>query len=238
MKASEFLILFFISLLFLFLFNQAALKEDLNASVCVKYANFLYSQANYDDAIMYLEDSFKSVPHEDSDDGNSNLDDSLFFPRPHSSHIVYGGLERVTLPEPLQEEVDAQEEAIMPTSVLAYYILALSYKMIGKLRHAEQATIELMGEVYARDIPFLHSVLGYAFMELGLFAEAAAEFRMAVVLDNDYNLALDNYSLCLCVHVYNVLERGFATIFVHKGIWNEESKLSQKVAMLQSYYYY
>ena len=60
---------------------------------------------------------------------------------------MYGGLERVTLPEPLQEEVDAQEEAIMPTSVLAHYILVLSHKMLGQMRHAERAVIELMGEV-------------------------------------------------------------------------------------------
>lgn len=221
-----------LSLLYLF---QAALKEDLNASVSVKYANFLYSQANYDDAVMYLEDSFKSCYS--MEDGEIHMDNTLFFPRPYSCHIVYGGLERVTLPEPLQEEVDAQEEAIMPTSVLAYYILILSYKMIGKMRHAEEATMNLMGEVYARDIPFLHSVLGYSFMELGLFAEAAAEFRMAVVLDNEYNLALDNYCLCLMVNAYNVIERGFASIFVHKGIWNEEHKLNKTIAMLQNMYY-
>ncbi|KAK7009611.1 tetratricopeptide repeat protein 28 [Biomphalaria glabrata] len=211
---------------------QAALKEELNPSVCVKYANFLYSQANYEDAVMYLEDSIKSR----KDNEEENMDRTLFFPRPWSCDIVYGGLERVTLPEPLQEEVDAQEEAIMPTSVLAYYILVLSYKMLGKLRHAEDALISLMGEVYARDIPFLYSVLGYAFMELGLFSEAAEEFHMAWYLDNEYNLALDNYCLCLAAYTYNILERAFATIFVHCKIWNEDQKIAQKVASLQGYY--
>uniref|UniRef100_A0A0B6ZVX8 Tetratricopeptide repeat protein 30 n=1 Tax=Arion vulgaris TaxID=1028688 RepID=A0A0B6ZVX8_9EUPU len=211
---------------------QAALKEELNASVCVKYANFLYSQANYEDAVMYLEDSLKSRKANEEE----NMDNTLFFPRPESCIIIYGGLERVTLPEPLQEEVDAQEEAIMPTSVLAYYILVLSYKMLGKLRHAEEAMISLMGEVYARDIPFLHSVLGYALMELGLFHEAASEFFMAWFLDNDYNLALDNYCLCLAVHTYNVLERAFSSIFVHYRIWNEDHKINQKVARIQGFY--
>ncbi|BFY97450.1 hypothetical protein BsWGS_00490 [Bradybaena similaris] len=211
---------------------QAALKEELNPSVCVKYANFLYSQANYEDAVMYLEDSLKTRKELDEE----NIDNSLFFPRPWSCDIVYGGLERVTLPEPLQEEVDAQEEAIMPTSVLAYYILVLSYKMLGKLRHAEEALISLMGEVYARDIPFLYSVLGYALMELGLFHEAAAEFFMAWFLDNDYNLALDNYCLCLAVNAYNVLERAFASIFVHCRIWNEDQKINQKLARIQGFY--
>ncbi len=157
-------------------------------------------------------------------------------PPRYSSDIVYVGLERVTLPEPLQEEVDAQEEAIMPTSVLAYYILVLAYKMLGKFRHSQCSLVSLMGEVYARDIPFLHSVLGYAMMELGLFSEAAQEFRMAWLLDTDYNLALDNHCLCLAVHAYNTLERAFATIFVHCGIWNEEDKINERVASLLGYY--
>ncbi|RUS73540.1 hypothetical protein EGW08_018698 [Elysia chlorotica] len=250
---------------------QAALKEELIASVSVKYANFLYSQANYDDAVLYLEDLYKkqmladqkacfynsakdnrslcleSDHNADGDKSNMDafvgsdrdmeFDTALFFPRPHSSHIVYGGLERVTLPEPLQDEVDVQEEAIMPTSVLAFYILVLSYKMQGKLRHAEEALVSLMGEVYCRDIPFLFSVLGYAFMELGLFQEAAREFQMAWTLDQEYNLALDNYCLCLAVNAYNVLERACASIFVHLGIWNEEHKINKKVASLQSYMY-
>ncbi|GFO04981.1 tetratricopeptide repeat protein 28 [Plakobranchus ocellatus] len=250
---------------------QAALNEELIASVSVKYANFLYSQANYDDAVMYLEDLYKKqmladqqacfysrdqcIHRTDSDSSGEGenlglkegvtiakeqdyeMDAGLFFSRPHSSHIVYGGLERVTLPEPLQEEVDVQEEAIMPTSVLAFYILVLSYKMQGKLRRAEEALVSLMGEVYSRDIPFLFSVLGYAFMELGLFKEAAREFKMAYTLDQEYNLALDNYCLCLAVNAYNVLERAFASIFVHCGIWNEEHKINQKVASLQAYMY-
>ncbi|XP_005111554.2 uncharacterized protein LOC101849810 [Aplysia californica] len=214
---------------------QAALKEDLQASVCVKYANFLYSQANYEDAVMYLEDSLKARTSAPGDDDH-HMDYTLFIPRPYSSDIVYGGLERVTLPEPLQEEVDAQEEAIMPTSVLAYYILVLCYKMLGQLRHAEGALLSLMGEVYARDIPFLHSVLGYGLMELGLFYEAAQEFAMAWLLDKDYNLALDNYCLCLAVQAHNVLSRGCATVFVHTGVWNEEHKINQRVASLLGYY--
>ena len=40
--------------------------------------------------------------------------------------------------------------------------------------------------MYARDIPFLHAVLGYALMELGLFYEAAEEFGTAWMLDNEW----------------------------------------------------
>ena len=56
---------------------QDAIAIELQQSVCVKYANFLYSQGNYDDAIMYLEDSLKQCV--DSED------------------IVFGGLEKVPI---------------------------------------------------------------------------------------------------------------------------------------------
>ena len=73
-------------------------------------------------------------------------------------------------------------------------------------------------------------------MELGLFAEAAEEFATAYWLDAEYNLALDNYCLCLAVNAYNILERAFATIFMHRGIWNEDHKIDQQVACLLGYW--
>lgn len=53
------------------------MQLDFNSSVCVKYVNFLYSQGNYDDVVMYLEDvlNIEGV--------NEILD------------IIYGGLEKV-----------------------------------------------------------------------------------------------------------------------------------------------
>jgi hypothetical protein len=70
---------------------QESLKLEIKQCVCVKFANFLYSQANYEDAVLYLKDALKADPKEVPD-------------------IVYGGLEKVTLPEALQDQVEAQEE--------------------------------------------------------------------------------------------------------------------------------
>ncbi|ESP00547.1 hypothetical protein LOTGIDRAFT_157823 [Lottia gigantea] len=181
---------------------QDALKLEMNQSVCVKYANFLYSQGNYEDAIMYLEDALKS---------KTNLPE-----------IVYGGLEKVTLPEALQDEVDAQEEVEMPSVCLGHFLEVLSYKMLGKTRHSDRCLLKLLKTVYDTDSPFLRSVLGYALMEMGLFEEAAVSFRAACEMDPEYHLALDNYCLCLCLMVLESLNSALKNFFIHYRIWYDE----------------
>ncbi|XP_067665194.1 uncharacterized protein [Haliotis asinina] len=186
---------------------QDAIAINMNQSVCVKYANFLYSQGNYEDAIMYLEDALKA--QRKSDD------------------IVFGGLEKVTLPEPLQDEVDAQEEVVMPSRCLGKYILVLSHVMLRQPKLAEKWIIQLMKDVYDSDIPFMWSVLGYALMELGLFEEAAISFGTAATLDPEYNLAIDNHCLCLCIMTLVAIERVISTIFIHEKIWYEDQSLPE-----------
>lgn len=194
---------------------QESLKQEIKQGVCVKYANYLYSQANYEDAVLYLQDALKVstevVPS-----------------------IVYGGLEKVTLPEALQDQVDAQEEVLLPATVLAHYLKLLSHKQLGEMRHAEESLLNLLHEVYTHDddSPFLQALLGLAMMELGVFREAGLHFRNAWALDPDYHLALDNYCLCLCLDVFNTLQRALASIFVNCSIWCDDEEFDQKVAKI------
>ncbi|CAE1259578.1 unnamed protein product [Acanthosepion pharaonis] len=169
---------------------QDALTMEMNHCVCVKYANFLYSQGNYDDAILYLEDCLK-----------------IQTPFPN---IVYGGLEKVTLPELLQEEVDAQEEVVLPASSLAYYLLILCNRLMNRASRAEKYIILLMEEAYLFQDPLLHSLLGYALMELSLFQEAALSFLEAAIMQPEYFLAMDNYCICLCVLVLYTFKQAFS----------------------------
>lgn len=176
---------------------QDAMALDLNPSVCVKYANFLYSQGNYDDAILYLEDALKI------DSVNSAPD------------ITYGGLEKVTLPDCLQDEVDSQEEVVLSPTVLARYLLILSHKSMQQFEPAMRVLIDLQWDVLDRDIPIFYSVLGYAMMEMSLFEEAMWCFSCAVDIESDYRLALDNYSLCLCIYIYKTFINGIEAICKH-----------------------
>lgn len=173
---------------------QDAMQLDLNPSVCVKYANFLYSQGNYDDAIMYLEDALNI-------EGVDEISD-----------ITYGGLEKVTLPDCLQDEVDCQEEVVLSPTVLARYLLILSHKALHQCEPAMRALIDLQTEVLERDIPIFYSVLGYAMMELSLFEEAMWCFSCAVDIESDYKLALDNYCLCLCIYLFRTFITGIEAI--------------------------
>lgn len=181
---------------------QDALTMEMNHCVCVKYANFLYSQGNYDDAILYLEDCLK-----------------IQTPFPN---IVYGGLEKVTLPELLQEEVDAQEEVVLPASSLAYYLLILCNRLMNRASRAEKYIILLMEEAYLFQDPLLHSLLGYALMELSLFQEAALSFLEAAIMQPEYFLAMDNYCICLCVLVLYTFKQAVITILSSVGVEFEE----------------
>ena len=164
---------------------------------------------------MYLEDALKAEPEE-------------------VPSLVYGGLEKVTLPEALQDQVEAQEEVLLPAPVLAHYLLLLSHKQLGQMRHAEQSLLELMEEVYALgyDSPFLQALLGLAMMEMGVFREAAIYFRNAWALDSEYQLALDNYCLCLCLDTFSTLQRALASIFVYCGIWQDDEAFESQLAKI------
>lgn len=150
------------------------------------------------------------------------------------SEIVYGGLEKVTLPEALQDQVEAQEEVLLPAPALAHYLLLLSYKQLGQMRHAEHSLFDLLDEIYTHndDIPFLQAMLGLALMELGVFREAALHFRNAADLDPEYNLAMDNYCLCLCLDAFSTLQRAFASIFVYHHIWCDNETFDQQIAKI------
>ena len=173
---------------------QDAMALEVNPSVSVKYANFLYSQGNYDDAVMYLDDALKIPDIQQEKD------------------LVYGGLEKVTLPDCLQDEVDCQEEVVIPPTALARYLLVLSHKMLGQAHHAERHTLDLLQDVLNSDIPILYSVLGYSMMELSLFEEALWCFSTAIDMESEYQLAKDNYNLCLCICAYQMLIKGVENI--------------------------
>lgn len=174
---------------------QEALSLENNAEVCIKYGNFLFSQCHFEAAIVHLWDALRN--------------DHVI------SHIVIRGLEKVTLPDLLQDEVDAQEEICLPSTCLARYLLIVCHKAIHEMEEAEINLICLMEEVHDYDVPLLHSLLGYAMMELGLFEEAAECFRTAHENVEEYQLACENYCICLLILLYKTLLAGLENFLQH-----------------------
>lgn len=175
-------------------FHEALSLEN-NAEVCVKYGNFLYTRCHYHEACVQLRNALHNDHHTTTD-------------------IVYRGLEKVTLPELLQDEVDTHEEICLPSTCLARYILILCHKAIGEMDEAEINLICLMEEVLEYDVPLLHSLLGYSLMELMLFEEAAESFLQAAQNEEDYHLACENYCICLLIIVQRTL------IVAIENIWD------------------
>lgn len=172
-------------------FNEALNLEN-NAEVCVKYGTFLYSQCNFETAVVQF--------------WNALRNDSAM------ADIVYRGLEKVTLPELLQDEVDTHDEICLPSSCLARYLLILCHKAMHELDEAEIDLICLMEEVLDYDVPLLHSLLGYAMMELMLFEEAASCFVTAAETEEEYQLACENYCICLLILLQKTLLSGIENI--------------------------
>ena len=175
------------------MYFHEALQLENNAEVCVKYGNFLFSQCNYHAACVQLRNALHN------DQGTTD--------------IVYRGLEKVTLPELLQDEVDTHEEICLPSSCLARYLLILCYKANGEMDEAEINLVCLMEEVADYDVPLLHSLLGYSMMELNLFEDAAECFLNAVENEEFYHLAYENYCICLLIIVQQTLIRAVENIY-------------------------
>ena len=174
---------------------QNAMKLEMNTEVSVKYGNFLYSHCRYQDAIFHL--------------NNAVSNDRV------ATDIVYGGLEKVTLPDLLQDEVDTQEEICLPSTCLARYILILCHKALHQTRGADDNLIGLMEEVNDYDVPLLHSLLGYAMMELMMFEEAAVCFLNASANEDDYQLANENFCICLLVLILRILQNAFENMWLY-----------------------
>lgn len=187
---------------------QEALAFGKNPVVTIRYANFLYSQGNYRDAIKHLYEVFEIEDIETAPD------------------LVYGGLEKVTLPDVLQDEVDCQEEVVLPPTSLARYLLMLSNKNLGYIELAEDNLIDLLIETLDYDIPILYSVLGYSMMEMDVIEEAIWCFGTAVSMENDYKLAMDNFCICVCVWVQSTLQRAIDLICYYYGIYISPMYLS------------
>lgn len=172
-------------------FKEALALEN-HAEVCVKYGSFLLSHCHYPEAIENLKNAL----------GNDS----------NTMDIVYRGLEKVTLPELLQDEVDTQEEICLPSNCLARYLLILAHRAQGETQEAEEQLVALMEDVWDYDVPLMYSLLGYAMMELGLFEEAADSFRCAADTEEEYQLAIENYCICLLILVVRTLTNGFENI--------------------------
>ncbi|XP_076105155.1 uncharacterized protein LOC143073469 isoform X1 [Mytilus galloprovincialis] len=196
---------------------QEALALGKNPVITIRYANFLFSQNNYVDAVKYLKSVLEIEDIETAPD------------------LVYGGLEKVTLPDVLQDEVDCQEEVVLPPSSLARYLLILSHKNLGHTKLAEDNLIDLLMETLDYDIPILYSVLGYSMMEMGVIEEAIWCFGTAVSLENDYRLAIDNFCTCVCIWVLQTLERAVGVICTYYGIYVSPMYLSTTSESIFSY---
>ncbi|CAH1796604.1 unnamed protein product [Owenia fusiformis] len=184
-------------------YYRDGMRLETNATVCVRYANFLYHQGLEGDAALTLE--------------------PVLHPRRTRSSIVMvedvdmvlSGLEQVILPDMLEKEIEEHGEITIPASLYAKYLAVLCYKQLKLMSDAEAIVTAMIKDANEANTHIFYSVLGYALMEMGTFDAAAKNFDIAAnMLDSmDAKLARENASMCLATHLYDTSSQGLQNVY-------------------------
>ena len=163
-----------------------AMNMDHHASVCVQYANFLTQQGQPADALNIL------LPF-------------LFGTKVRTDkEVSYSGAEQAILPEHLQNEADDIDTVTLETKVLAYFLGILCFKELKLTKDADDCLEAMYKLVLKSDCYFSSALMGYAFMEMVMYQEAAECFAKAAQLQQDAALPAINCCLCLYLNTYQV----------------------------------
>ncbi len=178
-------------------YYQEAVELDPKSTIAVEYANFLYHQDHFSEALLTL------LPVIHFSDAKA-----------HKTVIEYNGVEQAILPDQIQPDVDEMEQVVFRTDILAHFLAVLCYRNIGLLADAEENLIALIRLVLQTGGSLNHSLLGHAMMEMGLYEEAALSFSDSANLQHDKDLTLTNHWLALCTWAYTTLEKAVYNAFV------------------------
>ena len=165
------------------LFKQAIELGITKSISTIEYANFLYINGRFNEAIPLLTEPL-------------NLDEyGLSF-----DHTV-----RDAVPKDLGLEIDFHGKIFMHPNILGYYLLVLCHKQLGDEAKAKQVLEEFQNVLQASSAEVTsldYSLLGYAAMHVGNYDQAMYAFDWAFELyepteaNPDYFLALKNKVVC------------------------------------------
>ena len=173
-----------------------ALTLDNTANNSTLYANYLYCQGEVADALYVL------LPFLQSDDFGTVRE------------IAFMGVELAILPEHIQPEIDELEEVFFESNILAKFLAFLCYRQLNMTQEMDDVLISLYQDVLqVEKAPLPYCMMGYAFLELRMFEEAAECFGAAAAMyDNDRSVAYSNYWVSTFVHVYVTLMKSLEAL--------------------------
>ncbi|ESN97934.1 hypothetical protein HELRODRAFT_193150 [Helobdella robusta] len=188
--------------------NPLDIRIEVECAVDLQYANFLYQQGLYADALHVL------LP-------------TTFGNRPQLNDLVYSGIEQAVLPDHLQSDF-YDDSMIIDAKTFAYLLAILCYKNIGLISEADDVLVMLYKSTLdPHSKAFLCNICGYALLEMGMYLEACEIFFYSATVKSVYTplgvKTAINFYIILCLHIYNSLVNFFHTVY------NLLQKLSKKL---------
>lgn len=173
-------------------FEEAFDLVGTTSPVCVQYANFLYQQGRFAEALTVM------LPY-------------VFCRRPADDRIAYNGIEQAVLPDHLHyDAADDEDTLVLGAPVFARFLAVLCFNELGLTEDADDALVQLYraASVDSRKA-FDYVTLGYGLMETRLFEEAAASFLVAARASSPDNRKQIFHNACICflLSVYVTLAR-------------------------------
>ena len=165
---------------------EEAYKLEPEGSIGAKYANYLYQQGMYADALEVLLPMLRKSFHADI------------------NTVCYRGVEQAILPEQLQLEVDDMDEAVLNLKIFCNFIAVLCFRQLRLNKDADDCMMLMFDLVMTSQTTLNLSMLAYAMMEMDLYPEAAQAFYDVACISEDQSLAMTNMRLCCMTWVYVV----------------------------------
>ncbi|KAK2188389.1 hypothetical protein NP493_133g01012 [Ridgeia piscesae] len=159
-------------------FQQTMRSLPLSTALCVEYANFLCRTRQWSMATEVLEEVTQK------EEVNPNERNS------YSRH------DACTLDENIRAEVISEGKFEVLSAIYAYYLLVTCYLATRNKAAAEKRTEHMFAMCFIMPSARGYSLLGYAFLMLGNFTEAACAFEHAIRLNPDYKYAQKNLTVC------------------------------------------
>ena len=193
---------------------EEATKHEPHSAVCVQYANYLYQQAQYADALLVMLHMVHS----------HRLSDVI--------PLCYSGVEQAVLPENLQPELDDLDQVHLDTKIYAQFLALLCYKQLHLVADAWDCLVDLVTSVTPTNTALNHSILGYAMLEMGQYWDAAKSFYVAGSLQHDDSLPGINCWICVGMAFCAEMAAGFFHIYEHTNKENIYYQILASMPML------
>ncbi len=192
--------------------------DNISTGLSTEYANFLIQSNRGEESIIHLKQAIVSTVD--------------------NSGLSYGQMEKVTLDESLQNEIDFWSEITIKNPVVfAYYLLIKAQSQLSDVDQTNELVEQFKGYIEDNTDPLAYSLFGYSCKVLGKFEEAALAFEQAASLYQatevrpEYDLALENQAIC-----FSLISSSTTTMSNENNVIQDEVEKNTEIRHMKPIY--